>query len=91
MRNYLLEDLHDQIHGWVGGTMGAVSTSAYDPIFYSHHCMIDRIWYLWQKRHGNASGLEDLLDEPLPPFPQKVSSVLDIHQLEYDYAVSSRL
>jgi len=85
-----IEDLHDKMHGWVGGTMGAVATSAYDPIFYSHHCMIDRIWYLWQKQHGNASGLEDLLDECLPPFPQKVRNVLDIHQLNYDYAVSSR-
>ena len=84
-----IENLHDQIHGWVGGTMGAVATAAYDMIFYSHHCMIDRIWYLWQKKHGNASGLEDLLDEPLPPFRRTVKGVLDIHQLGYDYAVNS--
>lgn len=84
-----IEEIHDEIHGWVGGTMGSVATSAYDMIFYSHHCMIDRIWYLWQKRYGNASGLEDVLDEPLTPFDFTVQGVLDIHQLGYDYAVSS--
>jgi tyrosinase len=84
-----IEDLHDRIHGWVSGTMGEVATAAYDMIFYSHHCMIDRIWYLWQKRYGNASGLEDILDEPLDPFGLTVNKVLDIHQLGYDYAFAS--
>src|SRR5258708_16855908 len=41
-----LEDIHDGVHGWLGGDMGAVATSAFDPIFWSHHCMIDRVWYL---------------------------------------------
>src|SRR5258706_8273539 len=27
-----LEDIHDQIHGWCGGDMGVVATSAFDPI-----------------------------------------------------------
>jgi Common central domain of tyrosinase len=40
-----LESIHNGIHGWVGGTMGDISTSAYDPIFWAHHCMIDRLWY----------------------------------------------
>ena len=40
-----LEDVHDAVHGWVGGAMSAVSTAAYDPAFWSHHAMIDRLWY----------------------------------------------
>ena len=36
-----LEDVHDGIHGWVGGSMSSVGIASYDPIFYAHHCMID--------------------------------------------------
>ena len=33
------QSLHqDYIQRWVGGQMGVVATSAYDPIFWSHHC-----------------------------------------------------
>ena len=63
-----LEDIHDQIHGWTGGTMGRVATAAFDPIFWSHHCMIDRIWWLWQLRHGNSGIPQDMLDTVLEPF-----------------------
>src|SRR3954447_2702457 len=41
-----LQDLHDQVHGWVGGDMGSIATSAFDPVFWAHHAMIDRLWYL---------------------------------------------
>jgi tyrosinase len=40
------EELHDGVHGWVGGTMSAVGYAAFDPVFWAHHCMIDRIWWL---------------------------------------------
>ena len=46
-----VEDIHNGVHVWVGGTMGSVGTSAYDPIFWAHHTMIDRIWRLWQLEH----------------------------------------
>ena len=32
----------------------SIATAAYDPIFWAHHCMIDRLWYLWQLRHPGA-------------------------------------
>ncbi|MGI8802073.1 MAG: tyrosinase family protein [Solirubrobacteraceae bacterium] len=38
-----LQGQHDFVHGWTGGDMGVVATSAFDPIFWSHHCMIDRL------------------------------------------------
>jgi tyrosinase len=82
-----LEDIHDRIHVWVGGDMAQVPTAAFDPIFFSHHSMIDRIWWLWQLRHGN-SGIENLNDEVLEPFNLKVGDVLKIHDLGYDYAGS---
>lgn len=44
----LLESIpHDNVHDWVGGDMGQVPVSARDPIFYMHHCNIDRAWANW--------------------------------------------
>lgn len=38
---------HGTVHVMVGGEMGAVETSARDPIFWMHHCNIDRLWLTW--------------------------------------------
>ena len=44
--------VENQPHGWVhikvGGDMGAFSTAAQDPIFYAHHCNVDRVWAHWK-------------------------------------------
>ena len=96
-----LEDIHDQIHGWVGGLrnparpqegggdMGSVAVAAFDPIFWAHHCMIDRIWYLWQLRQGLHNIPPDYLTRNLLPFGMTVEQVLDINALGYDYADSA--
>ena len=63
-----LESIHNGIHGWVGGTMASVAVAAYDPIFWAHHSMIDRCWYLWQLRHPGAGPPASLLNQALPPF-----------------------
>jgi tyrosinase len=68
--------------------MAEVATAAYDPIFWSHHCMIDRIWWLWQLRNGNSGMPPDLLDLVLEPFNLTVKNVLSIYDLGYDYASS---
>jgi tyrosinase len=84
-----LESFHDGIHMWVGGTMGDISVAAYDPIFWAHHTMIDRCWYLWQLRHPGAGPPSTILDRALAPFPMTVRQTLDITQLGYDYAAST--
>lgn len=84
-----LEDFHDHVHVWVGGDMQDVTTAAYDPVFFAHHCMIDRVWYLWQIRHGNGGIPRDLLDLPLAPFGQTFADVLDTQRLGYEYAASA--
>jgi tyrosinase len=94
-----LQDIHDDVHGWTGGgnpsppplqgDMAIVGLAAFDPIFWSHHCMIDRIWYLWQLKHGVSNIPEDYLTKPLQPFNLTVADVLDVRALGYDYAVSS--
>ena len=83
-----LEDLHDFVHGWVSGDMGNIGTAAYDPIFWSHHAMIDRLWWIWQARHGNANISTDLLDVVLQPFNLRVRDVLNANDLGYDYAAA---
>lgn len=40
--------LHNGLHGWIGGHMGNPFASPSDPIFYLHHCNCDRLWAMWQ-------------------------------------------
>ncbi len=85
-----LEGLHDRVHIWVGGHMGMIPYAAFDPIFWAHHTMVDRIWRLWQLRHPNATPPRAILDEALPPFRMTVRQTLDVRALGYDYAAATR-
>jgi tyrosinase len=38
--------LHNRVHVWVGGAMGPMS-SPNDPVFFLHHCNVDRLWAQW--------------------------------------------
>ncbi len=92
-----IQNIHDYIHGWTGGTsdrgvggdMGVVATSAFDPVFWAHHAMIDRLWYLWQLKWGLNNVPQEYLGKVLAPFAYTVRDVLDIHALGYEYAVST--
>jgi tyrosinase len=84
-----LENFHDDVHVWVGGDMTDVTTAAFDPVFFAHHCMIDRIWYLWQVRHGSGGIPQELLDLELIPFGKRTRDVLEVQRLGYEYAASS--
>lgn len=84
-----LEDYDANVHVWVGGHMGDVPFAAYDPIFWAHHCMIDRLWRMWQLRHPQASFPHHLADAVMEPFDLTASAVLDPTALGYDYASSS--
>jgi tyrosinase len=39
-----LENVHNDVHGWVGGSMSLIPIAAFDPVFWAHHAMIDRLW-----------------------------------------------
>ncbi len=84
-----IQNIHDMVHGWVGGDMTNIVTAAFDPIFYAHHCMIDRLWYLWQIKHGTNNIPDNYLNYPLQGFDYRVRDVLDITQLGYGYASSA--
>lgn len=83
-----LQDYHDQVHGWVGGDMGNIGYAAFDPIFWAHHAMVDRIWALWQLENRPVFP-PAYLQQTLPPFPLTVDQTLNIKNLGYDYAAST--
>lgn len=41
---------HNDMHGAVGGLMGGFNTAGLDPLFWLHHCNIDRLWEVWRAR-----------------------------------------
>jgi tyrosinase len=89
-----LEDINNRIQIWVGGKCGDMSYipfASYDPIFWSHRVMIDRIFWLWQSltRPGNSLPA-NLYNKVLDPFSLTVRDVLDIRRLGYEY-VSQQL
>lgn len=59
-----LESLHDTIHNLAGGGgisdnyqkghMSYIQWSAFDPVFFLHHAMVDRIFALWQTLHPDT-------------------------------------
>ena len=57
--SFLEQQLHDTMHDTFGGpgtktaypnggTMSWVPSSGFDPIFFLHHCQVDRLYTLWQ-------------------------------------------
>jgi tyrosinase len=84
-----LEQLHNDVHVWVGGHMSDIPFAAYDPIFWAHHTMIDRLWRTWQLRHPAASIPTQLLQTALPPFSMTVQQTLNVATLGYDYAITT--
>jgi tyrosinase len=48
---------YGQVAG-ANGDMGENNTAGMDPIFFFHHCNIDRMFWLWQKRHGQTDQLD---------------------------------
>lgn len=75
-----LESPHNSIHLAVGGfdlpdnnysvipgangDMGENDTAGLDPIFFFHHCNVDRVFWLWQKKHGFTDNLEIIPEYP---------------------------
>ena len=46
-----LESIHGWIHVTVGGDMAGFAKSPFDPIFWLHHCNVDRLVAIYQASH----------------------------------------
>ncbi|KAK6515094.1 hypothetical protein TWF506_007441 [Arthrobotrys conoides] len=85
-----IESIHDEVHAAVGGQghMTYVPYSAYDPIFWLHHCNMDRLMAMYQSAQpntfvesgnsvatfANPSSQLDTVDTPLYPFRHRDGS-----------------
>lgn len=75
---------HNFVHVWVGGNMSQVPQAAFDPLFWSHHCNVDRLWAEWQETN-NGKPVQNGSMEPFGMTPSQVEVVTD---LGYTYAAS---
>jgi hypothetical protein len=89
-----LETPHNQLHniiGGVNGTMADVTIAAFDPIFWMHHCNMDRHFYTWL--YNNTNKFKDSLspdkmtdntyEKSLAPFSTRYPFSTD--SFSYDY------
>lgn len=89
---------HNTVHGTLGGLMGDPDYAALDPIFWLHHCNIDRLWEVWRQLFPitadptTAAWLRnvvfDMHDGSGAPFQFNAGQMLDtrtvMHGYEYD-------
>ncbi|KAI5925049.1 tyrosinase [Camillea tinctor] len=72
-----LEFIHNNIHYWVGGDGGHMSqipVATFDPVFWLHHCNIDRLFAIWQTLNPDKWFVAD----SQKPFDQKVIGMGDV-------------
>lgn len=50
---WLEQSPHGAMHMYVNGWMAAFHKTGLDPLFYCHHCNIDRLWEVWLRRDIN--------------------------------------
>jgi len=86
--------LHGAVHVFVGDqtNMGSIPSAAGDPIFWMHHCNIDRLWASWNKAgRTNPKGSAFLAktfvfaDHTGKRVVAKIGDFLDLAPLNYTY------
>ena len=85
--------MHNAVGG--GGWMSGFNTAALDPIFWLHHCNLDRLWEVWLNRdpnHKNPTSLQWLStisfsfhDATKQEVTRRCSDVVDTTALDYTY------
>lgn len=87
-------NLHNRVHVWVDGDMWPM-TSPNDPLFFLHHCFVDKLWADWQAEHPGSDYLPDgsesdappghRVDDAMTPWSTTPADVLDHRALGYTY------
>lgn len=84
----LIEAPHDDLHEFVGGGGGAMSSTArasYDPIFWAHHSYVDQQWASWQSFLGTEPMPDEISDYEIRHYMRPIASTLDYRALGYEY------
>ena len=85
---------HNDIHSNLGGFMLYPQYAAQDPIFWAHHCNIDRLWEGWLALGEGRANPTDadfvdqqytFFDESGKPVTRRVGDFLDTVSLGYRY------
>jgi tyrosinase len=75
--------LHAAGHFAIGGDAGDIFSSPNDPVFFLHHAMLDRVWWLWQALHreqaATIAGTITLSNRP----PSRNATLDDVVQMNY--------
>ncbi|XP_061196383.1 putative tyrosinase-like protein tyr-3 [Saccostrea echinata] len=58
-----LEQLHNNVHVWVGGLMRKIEIGAFDPVFYVLHSFVDKVWEDF-RIHQRSKGIDPTKDYP---------------------------
>ena len=66
---------HNLVHVVVGGTMASADSPA-DPLFWLHHCFIDKLFADWQLDYPNQEHAD--MDELLKPAPYLTHTIRQI-------------
>ena len=48
-------ELHNRVHIYIGGLMQIVPNASNDPIFFLHHCNVDRLYEKWLDRYNDQN------------------------------------
>ena len=72
--------------------MANVWTSPNDPVFFLHHCNIDRLWEKWQRLHGleyepqiPVDGLPSGSLNEVMSFGDRIRDTLTLNPFNYEY------
>jgi tyrosinase len=82
-----INGIHGSVHIWVGGTMSDAGVSPADPVFWLHHCNLDRLWWVWYNSAAGAhqnpplSGADALMD----PWSYTEADTRNIASLGYTF------
>lgn len=88
---------HNMVHNDIGGNMPRM-LSPIDPVFYLHHCNIDRLWDVWATANNDTPADASFKDEQFlffvdekgkPVAQTKCSDYVAIGPFDYDYQPGS--
>ena len=51
---FKITELHNRVHPYIGGTMLSVPMASNDPIFFLHHCNVDRLYEEWLYQYSDT-------------------------------------